>query len=86
MTEVSKFISTSLHKQNHQTSLRTAIAVQNALYFTSYRYPVSYFYCSGIKGEHLVDLIMNLVDDEIISQKNVQNDPIYESVFLKCSI
>ena len=81
--EVSRFITQSLNKQERPKSLQKAIAVQNALFYMSAKYPVSFFYCSGYRRQELVELIMNLVDEELISLDDVTNDPMYSTVFIE---
>ena len=81
--EVSRFITQSLSKQERPKTLQKAIAVQNALFYMSAKYPVSFFYCSGYRGQELVDLVMNLVDEELISLEDVTADPIYTTVFIE---
>ena len=82
--EVSRFITHSLCKQEKSSNtLYKAIAIQNAMCYTATKYPISFFYHSGYRRSHLVDLVMTLVDDDLVALEDLQNDPLYEKVFVE---
>ncbi len=80
-TAICELITKTLHKRNSTDDLRSLVNIQNTIFYCSVRYPVSFLYCIGYRRQYLVEKVLEMLEEGLVSFENIEKDPAYQRVF-----